>query len=79
VHYSLRNGNNVFMPKKKPRGKQLTPEDKLENKVIGSLRMPVEHSINGIKRFGCLSQITGTKKGLMTNLSSFAPGPGTFI
>jgi hypothetical protein len=64
IQKCLRNGNDVFMPKKKPRGKQLTPEDKLENKVIASLRMPVEHSINGIKRFGCLSQTYRNKKGI---------------
>jgi hypothetical protein len=64
IQKCLKNGNEIFMPKKKPRGKQLTPEEKLENKVISSLRMPVEHSINGIKRFGCLSQVYRNKNGI---------------
>jgi hypothetical protein len=42
----------VMMPKKKPRGKELTAEEKAQNKVISSIRVRVEHAIGGIKRMG---------------------------
>jgi hypothetical protein len=38
------------MPKKKPRGKELTDEEKAKNKVISSIRVRIEHVIGGIKR-----------------------------
>jgi hypothetical protein len=40
----------VMMPKKKPRGEELTAEEKAQNKVISSIRVRVEHAIGGIKR-----------------------------
>jgi len=46
-----------MMPKKKPRGKELTDEEKAKNKVISSIRVRVEHAIGGIKRM----QITTDK------------------
>nr|QNO54943.1 hypothetical protein MCEIKFBD_00004 [Methanosarcinales archaeon ANME-1 ERB7] len=41
---------SIMMPKKKPRGKELTDEEKAKNKVISSIRVRVEHAIGGIKR-----------------------------
>jgi len=41
---------SVMMPKKKPRGKELTAEEKAQNKVISSIRVRVEHAIGGITR-----------------------------
>ncbi len=41
---------SVMMPKKKPRGKELTGKEKAQNKVISSIRVRVEHAIGGIKR-----------------------------
>lgn len=48
------------MPKKKPKGKGLTPEENLENKRISGIRIKVENAIGGMKkcriikkRFGC--------------------------
>jgi hypothetical protein len=41
---------SVLMPKKKPRGKELSDEEKAKNKVISSIRVRVEHAIGGIKR-----------------------------
>jgi hypothetical protein len=38
------------MPTKKPKGKELTEEQKLENKKISSFRILVEHAIGGVKR-----------------------------
>jgi hypothetical protein len=33
----------ILMPHKKPKGGELTKEQKLENQRISSLRVPVEH------------------------------------
>lgn len=43
-------GVNIHQPKKKPRGGELTYEDKKENRSISSIRVIVEHVIAGIKR-----------------------------
>jgi len=40
----------VKMPTKKPKGKELKPEQKKENREISSFRIIVEHAIGGIKR-----------------------------
>ena len=40
----------TYQPKKKPRGQELSPDDKAENKMISSLRIRVEHVIAGVKR-----------------------------
>lgn len=39
----------TFQPKKKPKGGELTPEEKIENAAISSVRILVEHSIGGVK------------------------------
>jgi len=39
----------TFQPKKKPKGGELTPEEKAENASISSVRIQVEHSIGGVK------------------------------
>lgn len=41
--------SRLSMPHKKPKGKELTEEQKAENKVISSKRVHVEHCIRGIK------------------------------
>jgi len=63
IHKHLRNGNKVMMPHKKPRGKQLSPEQKEENKIISGIRIRIEHAIGGIKRFGAMSNLYRNKKG----------------
>jgi hypothetical protein len=40
----------VIQPKKKPKGRELTPEEKMENQKISAKRVIVEHLINGVKR-----------------------------
>jgi hypothetical protein len=40
----------VKMPTKKPKGKELTAEQKQENRKISSFRIIVEHAIGGVKR-----------------------------
>ena len=39
----------TFQPKKKPKGGELTPQEKATNIVISSQRIGVEHSIGGVK------------------------------
>jgi len=41
----------MIQPKKKPRGKELTPEEKESNRLISRLRIRVEHAIGGVKRY----------------------------
>jgi hypothetical protein len=43
-------GVTIRQPKKKPRGGQLTPEEKQQNALISRLRIVVEHVIAGVKR-----------------------------
>ena len=43
------------MPHKKPKGKELTQEQKDENKEISKIRVKVEHSIAGIKRYNSVT------------------------
>lgn len=43
-------GVTIQQPKKKPRGGELSPEEKEENKQISKVRVEVEHQIGGIKR-----------------------------
>ena len=48
---------NVKMPKKKPKGKELSKKDKNENKQISSIRILSEHTIGGVKRYKIVSDI----------------------
>ena len=43
-------GVTIYQPKKKPKGKELTPEDKAENRIISSIRILIEHIISSVKR-----------------------------
>jgi DDE superfamily endonuclease/Helix-turn-helix of DDE superfamily endonuclease len=44
-------GTTICQPKKKPRGAELTSDEKAQNRLISSIRVRVEHAINGIKRY----------------------------
>jgi hypothetical protein len=46
----LLEGTLILMPHKKPKGGELTKEQKLENQRISSLRVPVEHVLGSVKR-----------------------------
>jgi hypothetical protein len=63
IKKAIKNDNKVYMPHKKTRGKELTSEQKADNSVISGLRIVVEHAINGIKRFGSMSNTYRNKKG----------------
>ena len=41
----------IIQPKKKPKGRHLTDEEKAKNREISSIRIRVEHAIGGIKRY----------------------------
>jgi hypothetical protein len=41
----------IFQPKRKPKGRELTADDKARNAAISSTRIRVEHSIGGVKVF----------------------------
>jgi hypothetical protein len=47
---------NIFLPKKKPKGRELTAHEKEINKIISSYRVIVEHAIGGVKRYRCMSE-----------------------
>jgi len=44
-------GITIVQPKKKPRGKELTSEEKELNRQISSIRVRIEHTIGGVKRY----------------------------
>jgi hypothetical protein len=50
----------TYQPKKKPRGHELSPDDKAENKKIASIRILVEHVIAGVKRCRIVHEILRT-------------------
>jgi hypothetical protein len=50
-------GVTSYQPMKKPKGKELTPEQKRSNKELSKERIGVEHSIGGIKVFGIVHDI----------------------
>ena len=53
----------TYQPKKKPRGKELTPADKIFNSMISGVRVIVEHVISGVKRSRIVKDIfRNTKK-----------------
>ncbi len=56
-------GAITCQPKKKPRGKELTADDKIINSVISGIRIIVEHVISGIKRCRIVKDVfRNTKK-----------------
>jgi hypothetical protein len=53
-----------YQPAKKPRGKKLSLEDRLFNKMISGVRIIAEHVISGIKRLRIVKDVfRNTKKG----------------
>ena len=57
-------GVNIIQPKKKPKGRDLTVEEKENNRAISSIRIRVEHAIAGIKRYRIVKdKLRNSKKG----------------
>ena len=44
-------GITIVQPKKKPPGGELTPLEKAANRAISSIRIRIEHAIDGVKRY----------------------------
>lgn len=53
---------SVFLPKKKPRNKELTDLEKMGNRAISSVRIGVEHSIGGIKNSRIVHDVYRNRK-----------------
>jgi len=51
------NNVTILQPKKKPRGRELTIEEKAQNTTISRQRIRVEHSIGGVKVFAIVHHI----------------------
>lgn len=58
----------TFQPKKKPKGRDLTPEEKAHNAAISSERIGVEHSIGGVKVFQIVHDVFRNLKQGFDNL-----------
>lgn len=50
-------GVHVEQPKKKPKGKELTSEEKESNRLISSVRVVVEHVLAGVKRLHIVKSV----------------------
>ena len=56
---------NIYIPKKKPRGGELSVEQKQSNRQISRRRIRSEHAIGGVKRYGIVSGVyRNRRKGL---------------
>jgi hypothetical protein len=49
--------DNIRLPHKKPKGGELTPEQKAENRVLSQSRVVCENAFAGVKRYGAVSLI----------------------
>ena len=49
--------DNLRLPHKKPRGGELTPEQKAENRVLSQSRVVCENAFAGVKRYGAVSAV----------------------
>jgi len=57
-------GVEIVQPKKKPRGKELTADDKENNQQISGVRIRIEHAIGGVKRYRIVKdKLRNWKKG----------------
>lgn len=53
---------NVEIPHKKPKGGQLTDEQKRENQALARERVTAEHAFGGLKRYGIATQVYRNRK-----------------
>ncbi|MBA4465191.1 IS5/IS1182 family transposase, partial [Cylindrospermopsis raciborskii CS-506_A] len=49
--------NLVHLPHKKPKGKELTQQQKEENRELSRQRVVCEHAHSGIKRYNCVHYV----------------------
>lgn len=59
---------NTMQPKKKPRGQDLSPEDRQRNRTISKVRIIVEHVICGVKRCRIVKDIFRNTRGEFDDL-----------
>ena len=72
-------GADTRQPKKKPRGGDLSVEEKVENAVISGVRIVVEHVISGVKRCRIVKDVfRNTKKGFCDLVMEIACGLHNF-
>jgi hypothetical protein len=72
-------GVNTVQPKKKPRGQDLSPEDRQRNSEISKVRIVVEHVISGIKRCRIVKDVfRNTKDGFDDVVMEIACGLHNF-
>jgi hypothetical protein len=70
----------VSQPKKKPKGGELTEEEKASNREKSSTRIRIEHAIGGLKRYRYLSDRLRTRKvSLYTSCVLICAGLWNFI
>ena len=53
---------NVIMPKKKPKGKELTGAQKKFNRKISRVRVRIENSFAGVKRLRIVYNVSRTRR-----------------
>jgi hypothetical protein len=61
-------GIQTCQPKKKPRGRELTAEEKASNTMISSVRIVVEHVLAGVKRCRIVKDVFRNTKALFDDL-----------
>jgi len=62
-------GVTILQPKKKPRGKELSPDEKEDNRLISQIRIRIEHAIGGVKRYRIVKdKIRNWKQGFRDNV-----------
>lgn len=59
----------MLLPHKKPRGGQLTPEQKEENRHAASQRVPVEHGVRRVKAWRILRDEYRLAQGLFSTIA----------
>ena len=61
-------GVNTIQPKKKPRGQELSAEDKQRNRLISKVRVIIEHVLSGVKRCRIVKDILRNTKSKFDDL-----------
>ena len=49
--------DNIHIPHKKPKGGELTAEQKTENRLLSQSRVMCENAFAGVKRYGAVSAV----------------------
>lgn len=60
--------DNVIMPKKKPKGRELTESQKKSNRKISRTRVRIENAFAGVKRLRITTYTSRAKRNFFINL-----------